>query len=374
MTIPAHILPKDGRFGSGPSKVRPEQLLALTHANPSLVGTSHRKPPVKNLVAAIKTKMKELLAIPGDYEVIMGNGGASFVWDMISCSVIDKHSHHIVNGEFSSKSAASARKNTLPITVTTTDYSAGAGPKQADISALASSAADTICLTHNETSTGVSINSFLPQPLEHTLCCIDGTSAASALPVHWPTTDLYYFSPQKNFGSDGGLWLAVASPRLVNRLHQIAQEKRWIPDSLSLKLALENSQQNQTLNTPPVLNLLMINDQLDYFLTQGGKEWVESRSYTSSALLYAWAENSSFCTPFVKDPELRSPVVVTIDFTESIDALKIAARLRQNSIVDVEPYRKLGRNQLRIATFASIDPEDVQKLTECIDYVVAHEK
>ncbi|TMS49181.1 phosphoserine transaminase [Mycobacterium sp. DBP42] len=362
LIIPADLLPRDGRFGCGPSKVRPEQLTALAAAG-DLFGTSHRQAPIKNLVGRVRDGLRELFSVPDGYEVILGNGGSTAFWDAAAFGLIDKRSLHLTYGEFSSKFASCVAKNPFigdPIIVKTDP---GTAPQpQSDPSV------DAVAWAHNETSTGVSVP--VQRPDGDALVLIDATSAAGGLPVNITDADAYYFAPQKNFAGDGGLWLAILSPAALARIESIAATDRWVPDFLSLPIAVENSLKNQTYNTPAIATLILLAEQLDWLNGNGGLDWAVKRTADSSERLYSWAEGTSFATPFVTDPALRSHVVGTIDFDDSVDAAAVAKVLRANGIVDTEPYRKLGRNQLRIGMFPAVDPDDVSALTSCVDWVV----
>ncbi len=362
LIIPADIKPRDGRFGCGPSKVRPEQLTALAAAG-DLFGTSHRQAPIKNLVGRVRDGLRELFSVPDGYEVILGNGGSTAFWYAAAFGLIDKKSLHLTYGEFSSKFASCVAKNPFigdPIIIKTDP---GTAPQpQSDPSV------DVVAWAHNETSTGVSVP--VQRPDGDALVLIDATSAAGGLPVDIADTDAYYFAPQKNFAGDGGLWLAIVSPAALARIEAIAGSGRWVPDFLSLPIAVENSLKNQTYNTPAIATLILLAEQLDWLNGNGGLDWAVKRTADSSERLYAWAEASSFATPFVTDPALRSQVVGTIDFSDAVDAAAVAKVLRANGIVDTEPYRKLGRNQLRIGMFPAVDPDDVSALTSCVDWVV----
>ncbi|MBB2773708.1 MULTISPECIES: phosphoserine transaminase [Mycolicibacterium] len=364
LTIPADLKPRDGRFGSGPSKVRPEQLQALAAAG-DLFGTSHRQAPVKNLVGRVRDGIKQLFSVPEGYDVILGNGGSTAFWDAAAFGLIDKRSLHLTYGEFSAKFASAVAKNPFvgdPIVV---KADPGSAPEpQSDPSV------DVIAWAHNETSTGVAVPVQRPADSGDALIVIDATSGAGGLPVDIAQADAYYFAPQKNFAGDGGLWLAVVSPAALARIEAIGQSGRWVPDFLSLPIAVENSLKNQTYNTPAIGTLVLLADQLDWLNGNGGLDWAVKRTADSSQRLYSWAEASSYATPFVTDPALRSQVVGTIDFADDVDAAAVAKVLRANGIVDTEPYRKLGRNQLRVAMFAAVDPEDVSALTRCVDWVV----
>ncbi len=361
LTIPADIKPKDGRFGCGPSKVRPEQLAALAAAG-DLFGTSHRQAPVKNLVGRVRDGLRQLFALPDGYEVILGNGGSTAFWDAAAFGLVDKKSLHLTYGEFSSKFASCVAKNPFvgdPIIIKT---EAGTAPEPTSDPSV-----DVVAWAHNETSTGVAVP--VQRPAGDALVVIDATSAAGGLPVDIADTDAYYFAPQKNFAGDGGLWIAVLSPAALARIEAIAATDRWVPDFLSLPIAVENSLKNQTYNTPAIGTLILLAEQIDWLLGNGGLDWAVKRTADSSQRLYSWAESSAFATPFVADPALRSQVVGTIDFSDSVDAAAVAKVLRANGIVDTEPYRKLGRNQLRVAMFPAVEPDDISALTACVDWV-----
>ena len=364
LKIPDDLKPRDGRFGCGPSKVRPEQLKALAAAA-DLFGTSHRQAPVKNLVGRVRDGLRQLFSLPDGYEVILGNGGSTAFWDAAAFGLIDKRSLHLTYGEFSSKFASCVAKNPFvgdPIIVKSDP---GTAPRpQSDASV------DAIAWAHNETSTGVAVPVQRPTGSGEALILIDATSAAGGLPVDISDVDAYYFAPQKNFASDGGLWLAVFSPAALARIEAIAESGRWVPDFLSLPVAVDNSLKNQTYNTPAIGTLVLMAEQIDWLLDNGGLDWAVKRTADSSQRLYSWAEASQFATPFVTDPGLRSQVVGTVDFSDSVDAAAVAKVLRANGIVDTEPYRKLGRNQLRIGMFPAVEPDDVSALTSCVDWVV----
>jgi phosphoserine aminotransferase len=367
LTVPADLKPTDGRFGCGPSKVRPEQLTALTTTAAGLFGTSHRQAPVKNLVGRVRQGVRELFSAPEGYEVILGNGGATAFWDAAAFGLIDKRSLHLTYGEFSSKFASAVAANPFvgdPIII---KADAGSAPApQSDPSV------DAIAWAHNETSTGVAVAVQRPEGSGDSLVLIDATSAAGGLPVDVAECDTYYFAPQKNFASDGGLWLAVLSPAALARIESVAASGRWVPEFLSLPIALDNSLKNQTYNTPAIATLALMAEQVDWMLGNGGLDWAVKRTADSSSRLYSWAESTEYTTPFVADPALRSQVVGTVDFTDEVDAAAVATVLRANGIVDTEPYRKLGRNQLRVAMFPAIEPDDVTALTQCVDWVVEH--
>ncbi len=364
VTLPRDILPLDGRFGCGPSKVRPQQLAALAGPGSALLGTSHRQAPVKGLVGQVRAGLSGLLRLPFGYEIIVGNGGSTAFWDAASFGLIERRSQNLVFGEFGGKFAAAAGAPWLDAPdVRTATPGSRATPEAVE-------GVDVYAWPHNETSTGVSAPVERVHGDEGALTVIDATSAAGGIDFMVSECDVYYFAPQKNLGSDGGLWFAAVSPAAIERIERIAASGRYIPEFLSLKNALDNSRLNQTLNTPALTTLYLLDNQLDWINENGGLQWASSRTAESSGALYAWAEASPYATPFVADPADRSQVVVTIDFDASVDAAAVAASLRANGVVDTEPYRKLGRNQLRVATFVSIDPEDVRQLTRCIDYTI----
>jgi phosphoserine aminotransferase len=367
LEIPQDLRPTDGRFGCGPSKVRPEQLAALATEYASLMGTSHRQKPVKELVGRVRAGIADLLGAPEGYEVALGNGGTTAFWDAAAFSLVRERALCLVYGEFSRKFAdVTARAPFLeePLLL---KADPGDAPEPAALPG-----ADVIGWAHNETSTGVMVPVKRPamDSGAEALVLVDATSGVGGLPLDASQADVYYFAPQKNLGSDGGLWLSLLSPAAIARIDEIAASDRWIPDFLSLHQALGNSRKDQTLNTPALATLVMLAEQLDWMREQGGLTWCVARTTASSELLYGWAEASSYASPFVADPAKRSLVVGTIDIADEVDATLVAATLRANAIVDVEPYRKLGRNQLRVAMFASIEPADVQALTACVDFVV----
>jgi len=365
LTIPDSLKPADGRFGCGPSKVRPEQLQALVDKGAALFGTSHRQAPVKDLVGRVRDGLRELFAVPDGYEVVLGNGGSTAFWDAAAFGLVDQRSLHLTYGEFSAKFASAVAKNPFvgdPIVV---KADPGSAPEpQSDPSV------DVIAWAHNETSTGVAVPVRRPAGSDGKLVVIDATSGAGGLPVDINDVDAYYFAPQKNFASDGGLWFAIMSPAALARIEGIAASGRWVPEFLSLPIAVDNSTKNQTYNTPAIGTLLLMAEQLDWLNGNGGLDWAVKRTADSSSRLYSWAEAASFATPFVTDPALRSQVVGTIDFADEVDASAVAKVLRANGIVDTEPYRKLGRNQLRVAMFPAVEPDDVSALTACVDWVV----
>jgi phosphoserine aminotransferase len=364
LTIPADLKPRDGRFGCGPSKVRPEQLQALAAAG-DVFGTSHRQAPVKNLVGRVRDGLAQLFSVPDGYEVILGNGGTTAFWDAAAFGLIDQRSLHLTYGEFSSKFASAVAKNPFVGDPVVVKADPGSAPKPRSDASV-----DLIGWAHNETSTGVAVPVERPEGSDGALVAIDATSAAGGLPVDIADADAYYFAPQKNFASDGGLWIAILSPAALARVEAIAGSGRWVPEFLSLPIAIENSLKNQTYNTPAIGTLVMFADQLEWMLGNGGLDWAVKRTADSSQRLYSWADASAFATPFVTDPDLRSQVVGTVDFADSVDAAAVAKALRANGIVDTEPYRKLGRNQLRVGMFPAVDPDDVSALTACIDWVV----
>ena len=365
LAIPDSIKPTDGRFGSGPSKVRPEQLQALATTAAPLFGTSHRQAPVKNLVGRVRSGLAELFSLPDGYEVVLGNGGATAFWDAAAFGLIDKRSLHLAFGEFSAKFASAVKKNPFIGEPIIDNAEPGTAPDPRSDPSV-----DAIAWAHNETSTGVAVPVRRPAGSEKALILIDATSGAGGLPVDVTQADAYYFAPQKNFASDGGLWLALMSPAALDRVESIAASGRWVPDFLSLPIAVENSRKDQTYNTPAIGTLVLLAEQLDWLLANGGLDWAVKRTADSSQRLYSWAEATSYTTPFVTDPGLRSQVVGTIDFADEVDASAVAKVLRANGIVDTEPYRKLGRNQLRVAMFPAVEPDDVSALTECVDWVV----
>jgi phosphoserine aminotransferase len=367
IVIPADLLPADGRFGAGPSKIRPEAVAALAATGSSYLGTSHRQKTVKDVVGRVRTGLTQLFDLPDGYEVVLGNGGATAFWDIATFGLIRDRSQHLSFGEFSSKFAAAAKSAPFLGDPTVIKSDPGTHP-----TATAEAGVDVYAFTHNETSTGVMM------PIERVsgadadaLVLVDATSGAGGLPVDITQSDVYYFSPQKCFASDGGLWIGLFSPAAVERVAQIKESGRWIPTSYDLTTAIENSRLNQTYNTPALATLWLLADQVDWMNANGGLRFTTSRTADSAHRLYTWAEKTDYTSPFVTEPQMRSNVIGTIDFDDSIDAAIVAKTLRQNGIVDTEPYRKLGRNQLRIAMFPAVEPDDVEALTSCIDYVVA---
>ncbi len=370
ITIPANLLPKDGRFGAGPSKVRPEQMEALAAASATLLGTSHRQAPVKNLVGSVRSGLSEFFRAPEGYEVILGVGGSTAFWDIASFGLVENKAQHLSFGEFGSKFASAT--NNAPFLAESSIIKAEPGTRPA---ARAESGVDVYAWPQNETSTGVAAPvRRVAGADEGSLVLVDATSAAGGLDVDVAESDVYYFAPQKNFASDGGLWLGLFSPAALERAARIKASNRWIPDFLDLQTAIDNSRLNQTYNTPALATLVTLDAQVQWLNANGGLDFASARTADSAGRIYRWAEASGYATPFVAKAEDRSNVIATIDFDESIDASAIAKVLRANGVVDTEPYRKLGRNQLRIATFVAIEPDDVSALLECIDFVVAELK
>ncbi|MFJ3295721.1 phosphoserine transaminase [Streptomyces bacillaris] len=364
--IPADIKPADGRFGAGPSKVRTEALDALAATGTSLLGTSHRQAPVKNLVGEVRDGVRALFSLPEGYEVILGNGGSTAFWDIATHGLIETKSQHLNFGEFSSKFAKAAKLAPWLSDPTVIASDPGTHPDP-----QAEAGVDVYAFTHNETSTGVAAPvKRVAGADEGALVLVDATSSAGGLPVDITESDVYYFAPQKSFASDGGLWIGVFSPAALERAARIHASGRHIPEFFSLPTAIDNSLKNQTYNTPALSTLFLLNEQLKWMNSQGGLDFTTGRTAASSGHLYTWADESKYATPFVTDPAKRSQVIGTIDFADEIDAAAVAKALRANGIVDTEPYRKLGRNQLRVAMFPAIDPADVQALTACIDYVI----
>ena len=366
LKIPAELLPLDGRFGAGPSKVRPEQLEALAHAGANLLGTSHRQAPVRNLVGSIREGLSSLFRAPDGYEVVLGVGGSTAFWDVASFGLVENKAQHLSFGEFGSKFAAATNK--APFLADSSIIKAEPGTRPEPV---AEAGVDVYAWPQNETSTGVAAPvRRVAGADDGSLVLVDATSAAGGLDVDLAESDVYYFAPQKNFASDGGLWLGMFSPAALERAARINSSDRWIPDFLNLKTAIDNSKLNQTYNTPSLATLVTLNAQIEWLNSNGGLTFAAGRTADSAGRIYSWAEASPVATPFVARPEDRSNVIATIDFDESIDAAAIAKTLRANGVVDVEPYRKLGRNQLRIATFVAIEPDDVSALLRCIDFVI----
>ncbi len=363
--IPEDIKPADGRFGCGPSKVRPEQLDALAAWGARYLGTSHRQSPVRSVVGRVRSGLKDLFSLPNGYEVILGNGGTTAFWDIAAFGLVRERSQHLAFGEFSSKFAKVTAAAPWLAQPTVIESAAGSHPLP-----RAEAGADAYALTHNETSTGVAMPvSRVGGADPGALVLVDATSGAGGLPVPVAETDVYYFAPQKCFAAEGGLWIALMSPAALERAGQIAASCRYVPEFFSLPVAIDNSRKEQTYNTPALATLVLMAEQVEWMLGNGGLEWTVSRTADSSSRLYTWAEKAPYATPFVADPAQRSQVVGTIDFADTVDAAAVAAALRSNGIVDTEPYRKLGRNQLRIGMFPAVDPADVEALTACIDYV-----
>jgi phosphoserine aminotransferase len=366
IVIPSNLLPKDGRFGCGPSILRPEQLAAFGSSGAKLMGTSHRQKPIKDMVSEVQSGLLELFRAPKGYEIVLGNGGSTAFWDVAAYSLAEGNSQALVHGEFGAKFAKVLAAPFLG----SVDIQKGEVGSRSEL--VATAGINTYVYPQNETSTGV------VTPVEKVagadqdaILLTDATSAAGGIDFEVSNTDVYYFAPQKNFGSDGGLWLALMSPKALERAAKIAATDRYVPEFLSLQIAIDNSRLNQTLNTPAISTLFLLNEQINWINSSGGLAWADAKTKASSKLLYDWADAASFASAFVANPKHRSQVVTTIDFDESIDAAEIAKVLRANGVVDVDPYRKLGRNQLRVATFTSTDQADIEALIACIDYVVA---
>ncbi|WP_007026011.1 phosphoserine transaminase [Saccharomonospora iraqiensis] len=365
LTLPADLKPSDGRFGCGPSKVRPEQLANLAREGANVLGTSHRQKPVKSLVGRVRSGLAELFDLPDGYEVVLGNGGTTAFWDAAAFGLVRERAQHFSYGEFSSKFATVTDKAPFLSDSVVVTSEPGTAPE-----ITYEPGCDLVAWAHNETSTGVAVPVRRPADSEGALVAIDATSGAGGLPVRAADYDVYYFAPQKSFASDGGLWVALMSPAAIERVGEIGASDRWVPEFLSLPTALDNSRKDQTYNTPALATLFMLADQVEWMLGNGGLDWTTARTRETSDRLYEWAEKTSYTSPFVSDPSLRSYVVGTVDFDESVDAAAVAKTLRANGIVDVEPYRKLGRNQLRIGMFPAIEPDDVTALTRCIEWIV----
>jgi phosphoserine aminotransferase len=364
IVIPPDLRPRDGRFGSGPSKVRPEAVAALAAAASGYLGTSHRQSGVRSMVGRLREGLTTLFGLPDGYEVVLGNGGATAFWDALAFGLVESRSRHYVFGEFSAKCAAAAASAPHLNDPEVVESPPGSHPEL-----VPSDVADLYALTHNETSTGVAmpVRRVAPQAV----IAVDATSAAGGLPVDPEQFDVYYFAPQKCFASDGGVWIALCSPAGIERIESMASSGRYVPASLDLAVALESSRKDQTYNTPALATLFLMVEQIDWMLANGGLGWAVGRSARSADILYSWAEASDIATPFVALPAQRSHVVGTIDFAEGVDARALATVLRANGIVDTEPYRKLGRNQLRVGMYPAIEPDDVQQLTRCVDFVAA---
>jgi len=371
LRLPAECKPADGRFGCGPSKVRPEAVAQLAGEGASVMGTSHRQKPVKAMVGEIRAGLRELLAVPDGYEVVLGNGGTTALWDAAAFGLVERRALHLTYGEFSQKFATVTTGAPFLEDPVVFSSDPGDAPDPAGVGpAAARAGADVLAWAHNETSTGVMVEVVRPADAGEALVLIDATSGAGGLPVDVAEADAYYFAPQKSFAADGGLWIALLSPAAQERIAALHSSDRWIPEFLSLHTALDNSLKDQTYNTPAVATLFLLADQIRWMLDRGGLDWCVARTRASSDHLYGWAERSSYATPFVAEEAKRSLVVGTVDFVEGVDAAAVAAVLRANGIVDVEPYRKLGRNQLRIGMFPAVEPDDVQALTVCIDWIV----
>ena len=366
VTIPAELLPRDGRFGCGPSKVRPAQVDYLASIGGTVLGTSHRQAPVRNLVGQVRDGLADLFSLPEGYEVILGNGGSTAFWDIAAFGLVKEHAQHLAFGEFSAKFASVTQKAPFLGDSTIIKGETGTLPTPS-----AQAGVDVYAWAQNETSTGVMAPVNRVQGADAgALVLVDATSGAGGLPLDVTEADVYYFGPQKCFASDGGLWIAAFSPAALARVEEIAASGRWVPDFFSLPTAISNSRLNQTYNTPAVSTLALLANQIGWINDQGGLDWAVKRTTDSSSRLYAWAEATAYTSPFVADPSARSLVVGTIDFTDEVDAASVAAVLRANGVVDVEPYRKLGRNQLRVGMFPAVDPEDISRLISSIEYVV----
>jgi phosphoserine aminotransferase len=365
LQLPNELKPSDGRFGCGPSKVRPAQVEALAKVGAELLGTSHRQKPVKSLVGRVRSGLRELFGLPDGYEVVLGNGGTTAFWDAAAFGLVRNRALHLSYGEFSSKFAKVTQGAPFLGDSVVVQAEPGDAPKPTSADGV-----DAIAWAHNETSTGVMVPVTRPEGSGDALVLIDATSGAGGLPVRADDFDVYYFAPQKSFASDGGLWLSLMSPAALDRVNEIGASDRWVPEFLSLPIALDNSTKDQTYNTPAVATLFLLAEQIDWMLGNGGLDWTVKRTADSSSRLYSWAERTAYTTPFVASPEHRSQVVGTIDFVDGVDAATVAKVLRANGVVDVEPYRKLGRNQLRVGMFPAIEPDDVTALTECVDWVV----
>ena len=364
--IPNNLKPVDGRFGCGPSRIRPSVISALTSSGTNILGTSHRQKPVKQVVNRVRAGLTSLFSLPEGYEVVLGNGGSTAFWDIATFGQIEKKSQHLNFGEFSSKFAEAAKAAPFLDDPTVIKSEPGTHPLP-----IAESGVDVYALTHNETSTGVSMPIKRPAGTDGALVLVDATSGAGGLAVSATEFDTYYFAPQKSFASDGGLWIALMSPAALARAVKIKESGRWVPAFFDLNIAIENSKLDQTYNTPAVATLIMLAEQIEWMNNNGGLKFAAGRSAESASKMYGWADKTSYTTPFVTDPAARSNVVATINFDESIDALEIAKVLRANGIVDTEPYRKLGKNQLRIGMFPAVDPADIDALISCIEYLVS---
>jgi len=367
IVIPAGLKPVDGRFGSGPSKVRPEAVAALASTGATYLGTSHRQRTVKDVVGRVRAGLADLFALPDGYEVVLGNGGTTAFWDIAVLNLVRERSEHLVFGEFSSKFAAATEAAPFLADPVVVSSEPGTHPQP-----RAEAGVDAYAFTHNETSTGVAMElRRVAGADDGALVLVDATSGAGGLPVDVAETDVYYFAPQKSFASDGGLWLALMSPAALQRVAEVQATGRWVPAFSDLQIAIDNSRLDQTYNTPALATVFLLAEQVDWFNSQGGLPWTTERTAESSRRLYTWADKSDYATPFVTDPSMRSAVVGTIDLDDAVDASAVAKVLRANGIVDTEPYRKLGRNQLRIAMFPVVEPDDVEALTACVDHVVS---
>lgn len=368
LAIPRDLLPGDGRFGSGPSRVRPQQVAALAAHGTDLLGTSHRQAPVRALVRRIREGVARLFDVPEGYEVVLGNGGSTAFWDVATLGLVRRRSHHLAFGEFGAKFAAATAAAPFLDEPAVERAEPGSLPGHTAVPGV-----DAYCWPHNETSTGVVAPvRRVAGADDGALMLVDATSAAGGVAVDVAQADAYYFAPQKSFASDGGLWLALLSPAALERAEEIRRSGRWVPEFLSLPAAIANSRLDQTLNTPAVATLILLAEQVEWLLDRGGLDWAAARTAASSGRLYAWAEARDWATPFVADRAHRSPVVGTVDLDTSIDAAEVAQVLRAHGVVDVEPYRKLGRNQIRVGMFPAVDPDDVSALTACLDFVVDH--
>ncbi|NBY49904.1 MAG: phosphoserine transaminase [Actinobacteria bacterium] len=363
--IPENLKPSDPRFGCGPSKIRPAALQVLAGPGAKILGTSHRQKEVKNVVSRVRSGLSSLFDLPPGYEVVLGNGGSTAFWDIATFGLIEKKSQHLSFGEFSSKFAQAAKEAPFLDEPTVIKSEPGSHPQP-----VLEAGVDAYCLTHNETSTGVAMQIKRPAKSDGALVLVDATSAAGGLSVSPSEFDAYYFAPQKSFASDGGLWISLMSPAAIERVARIKSSGRWVPAFFDLTIAIENSRLDQTYNTPAVATLILLAEQIEWMNQGGGMAFAAGRSAKSAEIIYSWAEKTSYTTPFVTDPAMRSNVVATINFSDDIDALEIAKTLRANGILDTEPYRKLGKNQLRVGMFPAIDPEDIKALTKCIEYVV----
>ena len=367
LQLPADLIPSDGRFGCGPSKVRPAQIDAIVAGATTIMGTSHRQPAVKNIVRDIREGLAEFFSLPEGYEVILSLGGATAFWDAATYGLIENRSAHLSFGEFSAKFAKASQGAPWLAEPTIVQAPAGQAPNPSD---LAGVDADVVAWAHNETSTGAMVDIIRPNPDTEQLVVVDATSGAGGLPVDFSQVDVYYFSPQKCFASDGGLWLAVVSPAALERIERIAASDRYIPEFFNLQAVVDNSRKNQTYNTPAVASLVMLAEQISWMNELGGLDAMVQRCRTSADIIYSWAQQRPETTAFVEPDTARSSVVATVDFADTVDAAVIARVLRAHGIVDVEPYRKLGRNQLRIGMFPAIEPEDIATLTRAIDFIL----